>query len=230
MNKVNELAVWDFAESFTALDAVGLILGVGNHHSLMLHERELPYKRMTQAFEAAKEQLHQAFVDADIPFEGNLQVEIPERNSRNLHSLRDEEARTRPTNDNFALAGIEQIDEAVFSREEIHRWLEAIKVRSIYEFSPSVQAPELITDDRTQKVEQAELEIDPSDYPNELDAANMAFRAIAKGYGDQTKTARNRLVDYLNERYPEFRQQQRERIATVANPDKTTGRKKSNSL
>ncbi len=227
MNKVNELAAWSFAQEFTALEAVGLILGVGNHHSLTWHEKEPPYKRMTQAFEAAKEQLHRSFLDADIPFEGDLKVEIPARNSLNLHSLRDEKARTRPTDDNFARAGIEQIDEAVFSRVEIHRWLKAINAKSQYSFSLSEQASEIASDDKTQKVEQVELEIDPSDLPLELDAANMAFRAITKGYGDKNSTPRNRLIDFLKNNYPDFKPEQVKRIATVANPDKTTGCKRS---
>jgi len=72
----------------------------------------------------------------------------------------------------------------------------------------------------------ADLEIDPSDLPPELDAANMAFRAVTQGYGDQTATPRNRLTEYLREHYPSFNQEQIGRIATVANPDKTTGRKR----
>ena len=68
--------------------------------------------------------------------------------------------------------------------------------------------------------------IDPSDFPLELDAANTAFRAITNGYGLQIGTARNRLIDFLRKNYPDFNSEQVQRIATVANPDKTTGRKK----
>jgi hypothetical protein len=71
----------------------------------------------------------------------------------------------------------------------------------------------------------ADLEIDPSDLPPELDAANLAFRAVTNGYGDPSATQRNRLVDYLEKHYPDFKRDQVQRIATVANPDKTTGRK-----
>ena len=70
-------------------------------------------------------------------------------------------------------------------------------------------------------------EIDPSDLPFELDAANMAFRAVSNGYGDQAATPRNRLVKYLESHYSHFTKEQVLRIATVANPDKSPGRKKS---
>lgn len=69
-------------------------------------------------------------------------------------------------------------------------------------------------------------EIDPLDLPLELDAANMAFRAVSKGFGDQSVTPKNRLIAYLQKHYPDFKKEQVKRIATVANPDKTTGRKK----
>lgn len=75
----------------------------------------------------------------------------------------------------------------------------------------------------TQKIA---IEVDPSDLPAELDAANMAFRAVRNGYGDQSATARNRIVGYLEKHYSEFTPEQVKRIATVANPDKSTGRKK----
>jgi hypothetical protein len=71
------------------------------------------------------------------------------------------------------------------------------------------------------------LEIDPADLPAELDAANVAFRAVTNGHGDPAATPRNRLIDYLEKNFPDFKPEQVQRIATVANPDKSTGRKKS---
>lgn len=68
-----------------------------------------------------------------------------------------------------------------------------------------------------------EPDIDPSDLPAELDAANMAHRAVAKGYGDQSRKPRIRLVDYLKKHHPELSREAVERIATVANPVKTPG-------
>jgi hypothetical protein len=70
-------------------------------------------------------------------------------------------------------------------------------------------------------------DIDPSDLPVELDAANLAFRALTNGYGEQSATPRNRLIDYLKNHFKDFKEEQIQRIATVANPDKSAGRKKS---
>lgn len=70
-------------------------------------------------------------------------------------------------------------------------------------------------------------DIDPSDLPPELDAANMAYRAVLKGYGGQGDTPKNRLIAYLQATYQHLTPNAVERIATVANPDKSTGRKKS---
>ena len=68
-------------------------------------------------------------------------------------------------------------------------------------------------------------EIDPMDLPQELDLANMAFRAVMNGYGDQNATPKNRLIDYLSKIYPHLKLEAIRRIATVANPDKARGRK-----
>jgi hypothetical protein len=73
-----------------------------------------------------------------------------------------------------------------------------------------------------------ELEIDPVDLPLELDSANMAFRAVTTGYGDPTATFRNRLIEYLKNTLPNLKREEVDRIATVANPDKSRGRKKRN--
>ena len=71
-----------------------------------------------------------------------------------------------------------------------------------------------------------DTEIDPSDLPIELDAANMAYRAVLNGYGSQSDTFKNRLTDYLKTNFTDLTTEAVQRIATVANPDKTTGRKK----
>ncbi len=72
----------------------------------------------------------------------------------------------------------------------------------------------------------SEIGADPTDLPKELDAANIAFRAVLNGYGKHTATRRNRTIAYLKENYKDFKPDAIKRIATVANPDKTTGRKK----
>ena len=74
-----------------------------------------------------------------------------------------------------------------------------------------------------------EFDIDPADLPDELSAANIAFRAVTNGHGDPLATFRNRLIGYLETNFPNLSDDAVKRIATVANPDKKTGRKKSNA-
>lgn len=108
------------------------------------------------------------------------------------------------------------IADGVIPREEISRWLAASGLMSEYQFGiPANLGSQSGVGD-----------IDPSDLPPELDAANMAYRAIENGYGDSASTPKQRLVAYLESHYPSFKPEQVKRIATVANPDKSTGRKK----
>ena len=72
-----------------------------------------------------------------------------------------------------------------------------------------------------------ESDIDPLDLPEELDAANMAFQAVHKGFGDKKETFKNRVISYLKKYYPRMTSEAMKRIATVVNPDKAPGRKKS---
>ena len=60
----------------------------------------------------------------------------------------------------------------------------------------------------------SEDDIDPSDMPEELQAANIAYRAVLNGYGQPGETFRNRLVAYLGERF-RFSDEAVKRIATV---------------
>ncbi len=77
-----------------------------------------------------------------------------------------------------------------------------------------------------QKMLNIEKIIDPADLPDELDMANLVFRAVANGYGDKSDTFRNRAICYLKKTYPDLKNDPVQRIATVVNPDKSPGRKK----
>jgi hypothetical protein len=113
--------------------------------------------------------------------------------------------------------GLLTVVDGVIARDEIARWIAASGLGSEYSFgSPP--------DHGGQSIKGA---IDLSNLPVELRAATMAHRALLDGYGDQSATPRTRLIAYLKEHYPAFKQEQKQRIATVANPDKTTGRKKN---
>jgi hypothetical protein len=110
-----------------------------------------------------------------------------------------------------------------FNRDEIEIFLDESK------FIPEVRLSQHIRKEGEVKnpFEFIEDTIDPSDFPYELDAANIAFTAVSKGHGDQNLTFKKRLIEYLEENYKGFSSQAIQRIATVANPDKSTGRQKS---
>lgn len=67
---------------------------------------------------------------------------------------------------------------------------------------------------------------DPADLPEELDIARIAFTAVRNGYGAANATFKNRLLAYLGEHHPKLSDEARQRIGTVANPDKAAGRRK----
>lgn len=106
----------------------------------------------------------------------------------------------------------------IIERTTVVQWLASTGLKSVYEF-------DLGKEKGHQTEQQQSPEIDPLDYPEELDAANMAFRAVKNGYGDANQTFRNRLIAYLGEHYKNLVPEAVGRIATVANPDKTAGRK-----
>lgn len=110
-------------------------------------------------------------------------------------------------------------DRQAFLRADVSRWLRDEGVRSAYDFTENA-------DNRlTLEFGASEDDIDPSDMPEELQAANIAYRAVLNGYGQPGETFRNRLVAYLGERF-RFSDEAVKRIATVANADKTVGRKR----
>ena len=70
------------------------------------------------------------------------------------------------------------------------------------------------------------LEIDPSERPEQLDIANIAFRMVMNGFGDPSKTFKQRLIEYLKNNYPHLTSESINQISTVANPNKGPGRRK----
>lgn len=70
-----------------------------------------------------------------------------------------------------------------------------------------------------------ELGLSPDDLPEELYLANLAYRAVLNGYGVKEATFRNRVIDYLKTNFANLNKDTVDRIASVANPDKTRGRK-----
>lgn len=147
--KVDDLAVWNFAEDFDAYEVAGLVCGKGNHHLLTWDEKQPILGRMEKAFKAAKRHSETAFVDADISFEGGISVKFPDRDPLSLYSILNEKFRLEP--DFFISFEVkdEGFEDARFGRDEIHRWLQAIGATSKYAFSLPKQTTALaIKDDK----------------------------------------------------------------------------------
>ena len=71
----------------------------------------------------------------------------------------------------------------------------------------------------------AAIDAPSSDYPLEMNAAMIAFNAVKNGYGTQNSFKKN-LEEYLREKFSELGVTFIDRASTIANPDKSTGRKK----
>ena len=110
--------------------------------------------------------------------------------------------------------------------DDLASWLrtEGIEIGHVITTDTNTDSP---TNGHVQTEESKGLnkDVDPLDLPEELDAANMAFRAVLNGYGEQTATFKNRLIEYLKANYSHLKTEAIDRIATVANPDKARGRK-----
>lgn len=100
--------------------------------------------------------------------------------------------------------------------------VEAAKQREIRQAAELAALREKLLE--AQAALKAAEDADPSDLPDELDCALMALRAIRNGYGTET-TPRKRILEWLAAHRQDLTDDARGRIATVANPDKATGRK-----
>lgn len=66
--------------------------------------------------------------------------------------------------------------------------------------------------------------IPDEDIPDELRLSILAFLHVHHGDGDQTKTPKNRIEEFLLQRRPKMLPATVERISTVANTKKASGR------
>lgn len=230
---MEDLSHWDYANSFTAVEVAALIVGKSLDPYVSLVAKRSPvFKRLEADYQKAWAYWHSR---VDGCFEFNESAILPDdafrceemiefQNKIDTVSITENMAECVDTfighgthNDSEFSAFQNQ----TFSRAEIVRWLTAIGMKSVYQFDlrTHVAAPTLV---------QTDPDIDPADLPIELDAANMAYRAILNGYGNQSDTFRNRLIGYLQTNYTDLKPEAVQRIATVANPDKAAGRKKLN--
>jgi hypothetical protein len=222
---MNDLREWDFAIDFTGVEAAALI--VGENPTIESDDRKRPVvDRMRRAYESKRRHYLQ---QVDPNSEG-----VSEKHQSQFLSS-DAMARYYSNYVDCVLSGIEDGREQVFwnwlkrdvqsgfeaqrfTRGELSRWLRVIGMTSAYNFALAEMEPAAQLNSSA---------FDPSDLPDELDAANIAFRAVIGGYGDENDTFREKLIAFLKKNYAGLGSEALDRIATVANLDKTPGRKKS---
>lgn len=215
---MTDLSHWDFAEQFSGYEAAALILGIepveasGPDHyrfRVVLERLELDYARAVQR--AKLESM--PFDDEPLKAPSGLLV------SSTLEKLWRAAADGEDAPLDFWIFDAQKplFENQNFQRRVIATWLNDSGLKSAYKFdkaSSPIQQPS------------NQVEIDPADLPEELQAANIAFRAVLNGFGDQSATFKNRLIEFLEKNNPSLNSEAIARIATVANPDKVRGRKK----
>lgn len=213
-----DLSHWNFAKNFSGFQISALILGVDpykpNNDIARIHVVQdrlaLDYQRAVQRalaeFGPFKENLparpDDLFVSADLD---ELWSSATALSCSDLEAWAIDEEKS-----NFS--------RQKFSRNSVISWVKSTGVTSKYKFDLNEFSP-LEVD--------SEDSFDPADLPEELFLANIAFRAVKNGHGNPSATYRNRLIDYLKKEHPELNNEAIDRIATVANPDKSRGRKKN---
>lgn len=229
---MNDLSTWDIVIDFSAAEAGALIVGAipGSPESKAC---EPVLIRMRQCYEWALKYRYDEW-------NPNTDYEVGSPHPSYL----DSEAMLSLLSDCVGFCGIgdpvqtlldwlknkesSRFDIQRFSRPALSKWLVAVRVNSIYKFEKDGSSEEFFLDADHDGEQSEPGSNDPLDRPFELDLANLAFRAISKGYGDSKFTQKQRLIDFLETNYPDLKREQVQRIAIIANPDKTTGRKKRN--
>lgn len=217
---MESLSHWDSAAEFSGQAAAALILGIEpSSLGSPITEQDrvsVVYGRMAQDYERALKRLyHEAFnIYPEDPLEiySNLAHELISVKLKNLYTHWTTNEEDGTFTDWLIDDPASAFQAQKFSREILADWLDAIQLKTAYEFRKSDA--------------HAKDELDPSDRPEELDAAILAHQRVLNGYGNPTATFRNRILAYLKEYYSHMKPDAIERIATVANPDKSTGRKK----
>ena len=216
---MEHLAHWDFMKEFSGYDAAALILGLEPRESeFNEHRVRVVMARMEHdfinAFNRAESEHCEFLFDQPLgdPPSGMLISVQLEKLWRDFSN-----GIETPFSEWLADRRQRRFENQVFDRTAIVEWLKAIEMKSAYRFDLSrIDAPTIPEADK----------IDPADLPEELHAANIAFRAVTLGFGNPSATVRNRLIEYLKEHFKDFGDEAVQRIATVANPDKAPGRRK----
>ena len=226
---MTDLSHWDIADEFTAAQVAILMHGqdpnvvlAGNQAVAgTLQPQFLPaYERMNRSYDKARRYFRQA-MNPPASFNGVAHKDILQ--SVDMCS---ELADCDPSDGSHCYFyewlgddGLSGFENQRFSVDETARWVQAVGQPTVYNFGGSNTLPPAAT--------LSTQDIDPLDLPDELDYANQAFRAVTNGYGDANATFKNKVADYLARTYPSLKPEAVQRIATVANPDRSPGRKKS---
>ena len=224
---MDNLSHWDFAEQFSGYDAAALILGIepresaGDEHRVRVvsDRMELDYARAVQR---ARDENGPYFDERDRLVHlgarpGGLLLSVEMQ--KLWRDFYDDDAET-PFSEWLYDRRQPKYENQVFNRASIVDWLKTIGMGSLYRFDLNRS-----NESRATSIES----IDPDDLPDELYAANNAFRAVTHGHGDPLATFKNRLIGYLETNFPDLSDDAVKRIAIVANPNKAPGRRKSNA-
>jgi hypothetical protein len=223
-----DLSHWDFALDFNGFEAAALILGLDPEGEDENRERIKPvFERVERSYKSLRSWHETDITPSDTGKLGHLA-----RPNDGLESVDMAEYHKTTVPDHIYVGGpalflswlLDTTDRSKFSkqrftREEISRWLLACKLHSIYPFlkAQAVDTRDLITD--------ANL----AHMPLELHSANLAFDAVMQGYRSEIPSFKQRIEAWLKQYRPALVPAAVERISTVANNDKTTGRKRSKS-
>ena len=230
---MTDLSHWDFAENFSVFDVAALILGCEPNQAWR-HELKVQIvaDRMKLHYGyATKRAFNDNFGDPleNIERDERIFAELP---SVDLKAL---SFRAFRFDDGVPLGRwLDCEDQSNFVNQKFNRysivdWLADVGFKSVYQFDLRQPIAGGVMVEIMVSKETMKTDIDPADLPEELHAANIAFRAVTNGHGDPSATFRNRLIGYLETNFLGLSNDAVRRIATVANPDKTTGRQKSNT-
>lgn len=215
-----DISHWDSAVDFSGFEAAALIQGVDPNSTDGLVCKPLN-ERLKRFYMFAREWHRAVYEDPLWAYQmENRRHEMLE--SIGLKNLCDDLSGHVLTEHDFVgelLGKRLNYENQRFTRDELVRWLSAHGLKSKYQFTDAINVDSEDGSDAN--------DVDPQDFPVELDIANVAFRAVTNGFGDQTATFKNRLICYLETRHSKLSAEAIQRIATVANPVKQPGRKKS---
>jgi hypothetical protein len=223
---MEDLSHWDWAEHFSGYDAAALILGLEPSQSeeeqwrvrVVTGRMELDFKRAVEKCldVCYGDQINNSPAKSSEDVSGFNSVPLQEL-ERVYGQRSDESPFSAPPFDKR----MNKFDFQEFSRAEIVRWLSVVGMKSVYKFDcqPRSDADSNLTT-------RSDLDIDPTELPEELDAANVAYRVVLNGFDVKTGTFKSKLIEFLRSNYPHFNDETVERVATVANPHKTRGRRK----